>query len=286
MSRVNWRWAEKDFGFRFRTGWGKAKGEYYQSSEPNEFYTVPARNRKLAKNRLEELATAQVPNSHRVVQNPWKDYDRDWDWITSTGGILLNFAGCLDQEEINRREDEGVARAMELVATYLDRAKPVALTCALIRQVHVELMGSVYPFAGAWRVVSLHKGAGPTRWPLPPSGIEPLMKELERDVLSRSPCISDEERTVFAYVSEVMGELLAIHPFREGNGRMAFIVGNLLLMQNDFLPLDVYDRKRDEVRYYAACDDARVHKNYEHLTALLIEWEQDAFTRWEAKHGV
>ena len=39
-----------------------------------------------------------------------------------------------------------------------------------------------------------------------------------------------------------MGEFIAIHPFREGNGRTAFILGNLILMQNDLLPLDVYDR--------------------------------------------
>ena len=41
-----------------------------------------------------------------------------------------------------------------------------------------------------------------------------------------------------------MGECIAIHPFREGNGRTAFILGNLVLMQNDLLPLDVYDRRR------------------------------------------
>ena len=41
------------------------------------------------------------------------------------------------------------------------------------------------------------------------------------------PCISDDDEEVFAYASEVMSELLAIHPFREGNGRTAFIVGNL-----------------------------------------------------------
>ena len=45
------------------------------------------------------------------------------------------------------------------------------------------------------------------------------MDVLERDVLSRSPLISDNDQEVFAYASEVMNELLAIHPFREGNGQ-------------------------------------------------------------------
>jgi cell filamentation protein len=285
MSRIRWRWAEKDFGFRFCTGGGKAKAEHYQASEPGAFYTVPAKLRKLSKGRVEELAMAQPPTSPRVVPMPWKDYDREWDWITNADGILLNFAGCLDREEIHRREDEGVARAMELVATFLDRVEPVTLTSAIVRQIHTALMGAIYPFAGAWRTVSLDKGNGPTKWPLPPGGIEPLMDVFERDVLSRSPFTSDDDSEVFAYVSEVMGEFLAIHPFREGNGRTAFILGNLLLMQNDLLPLDVYDRRNDEARYYAACEEVRVHKNYGLLAALVAEWEQAAHARWETTHG-
>lgn len=285
MSRVHWRWTEKDFGFRFRSGGGKAKAEFYQAGEPGAFYTVPAKHRKLSKERIDELATAQPPTSPRVVPVPWRDYERDWDWITDADGILLNFAGCLDREEIHRREDEGVARAMELVATFLERVEPVPLTSALIRQVHFELMGAIYPFAGAWRTVSLHKGDGPTKWPLPPGGIEPLMDVLERDVLSRSPFVSDDDDKVFEYVSEAMGEFLAIHPFREGNGRTAFILGNLILMQNDLLPLDVYDRRNDEARYYAACEEVRVHKNYGHLANLLAEWEMAAQSRWETAHG-
>ncbi len=111
------------------------------------------------------------------------------------------------------------------------------------------------------------------------------MEVLERDVLQRSPMISEDDDIVFAYVAEVMGEMLAIHPFREGNGRSAFIVGNLLLMQNDMLPLDVYSRRGDEPRYYAACDHARVHKDYGPLATLIAEWEQATLSRWEATHG-
>jgi cell filamentation protein len=285
MSRVNWRWTEKDFGFRFRSGAGRIKADYYQASEPGAFYTVPAKHRKLASDRIEELAAVIAPTSPRVVPIPWRDYERNWDWIATADGILLNFAGCLDPEEIHRREDEGVARAMELVASFLDRTAPVALSSALVRQVHSELMGVIYPFAGKWREVSLHKGDGPTKWPLPPGGIGPLMELLERDVFSRSPFVSDDDNMVFDFVSEVMGEIIALHPFREGNGRAAFIIGNLLLMQNDLLPLDVYDRRADQDRYYAACEDVRVQKNYTPLAKLIAEWEQAAQKRWEAENG-
>jgi cell filamentation protein len=198
---------------------------------------------------------------------------------------LLNFAGCLDREEIHRREDEGVARARAYVISLLDRPEPQPLSANLIRQIHRELMGEIYAFAGEWRGVALHKGDGPTKWPLPAGGIRPLMDVFERDVLSRSPVVSQDDEEVFAYASEVMSELLALHPFREGNGRTAFIVGNLVLLQNDFVPLDVYDRKNDEMRYFAACEAGRIHKDYGPLAALVADWETAALSRWMATDG-
>src|SRR5206468_1715565 len=136
-----------------------------------------------------------------VVASPWRNYERDWNWIDTEDGICLNWAGCLDQAEIHRREDEGVQRAMELVASLVERPEPVALSARLIQQIHVELMAAIYPFAGSWRTVALHRGDGPTKWPLPVSGIQPLMDILERDLLSRSPLRSDEDHEIFAYAS-------------------------------------------------------------------------------------
>jgi cell filamentation protein len=286
LNHVRWRWNERDFGLRFRAGAGKAKAEYYEGREPGTYYTVPAKLRKLDKRRADNLiAVASVPISPRVVPSPWRHYDKSWDWITTEDGILLNFAGCLEREEIDRREDEGVARAMELVATLLEAPEPVSLTSELLRRIHVELMGSIYPFAGQWRAVGLHKGDGPEKWPLPPGGMEPLINIFERDVLSRSPVLAENDEDVFRYVGEVMCEMLALHPFREGNGRTAFIIGNLLLMQTGLLPLSVYDRRNDQARYYDACEAGRVRKDYQPLAGLVAEWQEAARARWEAQGG-
>ena len=65
---------------------------------------------------MEELAAATGSHLAARRPEPVEGLRSRWDWITTADGILLNFAGCLDHEEINRREDEGVARAMELVA--------------------------------------------------------------------------------------------------------------------------------------------------------------------------
>ncbi|MEA3275900.1 MAG: Fic family protein [Pseudomonadota bacterium] len=286
INRIVWRWEEKDFGFRFRAGKGKRTEEYYQAARAGEFYIVPRSKRKLKKDRADELAsTATAPTSPKVVKLPWTDYDQHWDWITADDGVLMNYAGCLDREELNRREDEGVARAREYIALLLSRPNPVPLTIALVQQVHHELMGEIYPFSGTWRRVDLHKGDGPTKWPLPRVGIQTMMDLLQRDVFGRSPFLSEDDDEVFAFASEVMNELLAIHPFREGNGRTAFIVGDLILMQNGLLPLGVYDRKNDEESYFAACEAGRLQQDYAPLAELIAKWEGEAVARWEANHA-
>jgi cell filamentation protein len=258
--------------------------EFYQGRNPNHYYVVPAGQRKIERSRVREIAQ-KAPDSFEVVPNPWKNYDREWDWIETDDGLCLNYAGCLDREEIDRKEDEGVARALEYVAALVNRLDPVPVSLKMIRQVHRELMSSIYPFAGEWRTVSLHKGEGPTKWPLPNGGIDPQMAVIERDILTRTPFLSDEDEGVYLFTSELMNEILAVHPFREGNGRTAFILGNLILMQNDMLPLDIYDRRRDEARYFDACEAARLHQDYGPLAQLIAEWEAQALERWEAEHG-
>lgn len=286
MSRIRWRWEEKDFGFRFRAGAGRGRAEYYQAASSGEFYLIPVDQRKLSKARIDQLAaSAKVPLSPRIIASPWQDYDRDWDWIKTADGICLNYAGCLEAEEIKRREDEGVARAMNSVVSLLDRSEPNPITVALIRRIHIDLMGDIYPFAGEWRTVWLHKGDGPTRWPLPPAGIQPVMEIFERDVLSRTPFLSEDTDSVYLFCSEIMNEVLAIHPFREGNGRAAFIIGNMILMQNDLLPLDIYDPIRHQEEYYSACEAGRLHKNYAPLSELIRAWEEAAQQKWEAANG-
>jgi cell filamentation protein len=218
-----------------------------------------------------------------VVANPWRNYERDWDWIETKDGICINYAGCLHKEEMNRREDEGVQRAREHIVELIQRNDPVPITLHLIQQIHVELMGTIYPFAGQWRNVGMTKGPGPEKWPLPPRGLQLLMELFERDVLSRTPFLSDEDGEVFAFTAELMMELIAIHPFREGNGRTAFILGDLILLQNGLIPPTTW-RKADEPRYFAACGAARMHKNYDHMADLLREWEDAALNQWEAEN--
>ena len=43
-------------------------------------------------------------------------------------------------------------------------------------------------------------------------------------------------------------------------------------------PLKVYNRRRDEERYYAACEAGRIRKDYKPLAILIAEWTEEEGT--------
>src|SRR5271167_571604 len=43
----------------------------------------------------------------------------------------------------------------------------------------------------------------------------------------------------------------------EGNGRTAFVVGNLIFLQNGMLSLTTFEPRSDEAQYFAACEAGR-----------------------------
>ena len=260
--RFIWRWAEQDFGFRFQQGKGKQAADYYQASQSAHYYHVPADYRKLRPKQIKELAALIAPpTAPTVVANPWNNYnDPDLQMITGPGrDPCFNWAGCLSQAEVNLRETNGVNRAKEFVADLALRSEPVPITLDLIQRIHREMFHDIYPWAGKWRTVTLSRGG--VSWTLPRYGWEPVLAEFERDVLALTPFISADDREVCEFVAKLMGEYIALHPFREGNGRSAFILSDLVMLQNNLVPVDDFNRKRDRDRYFNACEEAHQKKN-------------------------
>ena len=264
---MKWRWHWKDFGYRFSVG-RRGADDFYEGLVDGDYYAVPRRHRKISREILElYYKAARPPAAYQTVACPWHNYERHWDEIVDADGWLLNYAGCLDHEEVCRQEDLGVARALEYISELQD---DTPLTLELLRDVHRELMEEIYPFAGAWRTVALAKGGG--LWPLPPGGIAPHMERIERDIFSRTPFYNGQGEVLCSFVAEVMNEVLAVHPFREGNGRTARVIGSLLFLQNDLPPIAEWDRDRDENDYIHACEEGRVRANHAPLAALLRRW--------------
>ena len=91
---------------------------------------------------------------------------------------------------------------------------------------------------------------------------------LEREYLNKTPIISNDVNEIFSFIASVIGELLFIHPFREGNGRIAKLVGAILFFQKDFPLLDF--TKINKQDWINASLDAYAG-NYDLLVLLLKE---------------
>ena len=83
----------------------------------------------------------------------------------------------------------------------------------------------MYAFAGKLRTVNLSKGG----FPFAAAKFLPeTMQNFEKEILSGLKNTYKSREELIQDIAIVHGELLFIHPFREGNGRTARILANLM----------------------------------------------------------
>ncbi|MCX5655222.1 MAG: Fic family protein [Planctomycetota bacterium] len=141
--------------------------------------------------------------------------------------VLRNRLGIRRAGEMAEAE---YAALLEIRLKYMNRvAADTRFTAALVCQMHRDWLGGIYEWAGCYRSVEIQKGD--FRWP-PAYLVAQNMQRLEEGALRRStPCRSGSISHVAQQVAEVHAELLLIHPFREGNGRLARWLADVMVLQ-------------------------------------------------------
>jgi cell filamentation protein len=136
---------------------------------------------------------------------------------------------------MDRAEYEALLAAQR--TTLLDLGVETRITAKFICDMHKRWLGDIYEWAGQYRSVELSKDG--FQWP-PAFRIAPNMTNLEGGLLRRyTPCRPAPIAVVSRAIAEVHAELLLIHPFREGNGRIARWLAELMALQAR-LPLPKY----------------------------------------------
>lgn len=148
----------------------------------------------------------------------------------SRGRVLRNRLGIRRKRDIDAAEYQALLRAQE---AYLQRiSAETRFTAALFREMHRDWLGEIYEWAGAYRTVELSKGG--FRWP-PAYLVPENMARFEAGLLrEHTPCRPGLLPEVARRIAEVHAELLLIHPFREGNGRLARWLADLMALQADY----------------------------------------------------
>ena len=152
-------------------------------------------------------------------------------------------------------------------------------TEADIRRMHQIWLGPVYAWAGRYRNVNLAKA----EFLFAAAGEVPrLMAEFERGPLHQfTPCRFPSSAQVVQAIALVHTELMLIHPFREGNGRVGRLLAVLMGLQAGLPPLDfgnIEGRKRQE--YFAAVR-AGMDRDYEPMKRVF----SDVIGRTLGAHG-
>jgi fido (protein-threonine AMPylation protein) len=140
-------------------------------------------------------------------------YEGQDHYLDPETGILRNRLGIADESELEKAEASFVAwRSYEL------SQKPIAGRFDLVhlQAIHRHLFGDVYDWAGEIRTIDLSKGnsyfANHTRIL---GAASPIFERLEKEQhLKGLDTAAFSERAAY-----YLGEINALHPFREGNGR-------------------------------------------------------------------
>lgn len=166
----------------------------------------------------------------------------------SDGQVLANKLDITSADEIAEAELLLLGQLYE--AVLIDELPDRALTVEDLFTWHRRWLGNLYDFAGALRTVNVSKGgflfATVTFVPR-------LLEEFERECLQRyTPCDALDDAALAQAIALCHVELILIHPFREGNGRLARLLADVMAVQAGHEPLDYSAWDADKERYFAA----------------------------------
>ena len=137
-----------------------------------------------------------------------------------TSGLLLEHLSTTAAR--NAAEAEAISRAYDKYVFRARRKKQGTqwLTDDFIRQVHKDMFGSIWEWAGKYRKTNLNIGVEPHR-------IREQIKILTEDFFYWND--TDSRMSVVEIAARVQHRLTNIHPFINGNGRHARLITDIFL---------------------------------------------------------
>jgi len=162
--------------------------------------------------------------------------------------VLANNLGVSNAEEMDDIEMDLLKRLYDVVLGSVEATH--RLTTADFRKWHRSWLGNVFAWAGQYRTLNMSKGD----FIFAASGQVPkLMDNLDKEVLSvHTPCAGMSEDQLTEAIAVVHVELILIHPFREGNGRLSRLVANVMALQAGWRQLDYTSWDENKADYFAA----------------------------------
>lgn len=179
----------------------------------------------------------------------------------SRGRVLRNRLGITRVREMQRVESEALLQVQEWAIGHFQASR--RFTAADVVLLHKRWLGRIYSWAGEYRQVNIHKGG----FMFAAAGRVPrLMSALGAQELAQfTPCLGMDATALAAALARTHAELVLIHPFREGNGRCARLLGWLMALQAGWPPLDFSPLSGRGRAVYFAAIQAALQRDYSPL---------------------
>ncbi len=168
--------------------------------------------------------------------------------LGSNNKVLANLLELNDAQEMDAVELALLVQLYDLIPELI--ASDQVIACRDICDWHRRWLGNVYLWAGQYRTVNLGKGdfhfAAAVQ-------IDRLMDVLDKQFLSiYTPCCHMSDEELITAIAIVHVELILVHPFREGNGRLSRLLANVMAMQAGKPELDFSSWDENKTDYFAA----------------------------------
>ena len=187
----------------------------------------------------------------------------------SHGRVLKNLLGIKSKAKMDRVEAVALKQMEDILFRGSEFVRDYQFTSGDICRIHEIWLGNIYPWAGRYRPVDLIK----SNFRFPHAKFLPqLMETFEKEVLRKhTPCLFDSEERILQALAEVHTELALIHPFREGNGRIARALATLMALQAGYPLLNFQSLQGRGNRVYIAAIHAGLDKNYTPMKEIFGE---------------
>jgi cell filamentation protein len=178
--------------------------------------------------------------------------------------LLPNLLNLSNRDDIDKSEFEGFLLAeLSLTEELTVRTK---FNVKYIKRIHKLSLGHLYSFAGKYRTVNMSKGGF-----LFPAAqfISQNMNDFEKEILLNLPAKYDSNNSLIRDIAKVHGEFLFIHPFREGNGRVARVLANLMARKQGVKGLNFEKINEKVFPEYVSAVQMVADRNYEPMERII-----------------
>lgn len=178
--------------------------------------------------------------------------------------ILPNLLGLGSAEDIALSEFEGFLKAEILLTEKL--SSRTKFNEAYILKIHKLALQHLYSFAGKYRDVNMSKDG----FPFAAAKFLPkTMKSFQDEILAQLSNKYSNPVDLIVDIAKVHGELLVIHPFREGNGRTARMLANLMSRKQGYSSLLFQKVGEKEFKFYVSAVQKSAEKDYNKMEKFI-----------------